>query len=196
MSKLRRIFVDVETTGISKIISRVVELAYIVYLGDEEKRRYSELVEPYGFTIPQDAIDVHGITNEKATEEGLPITEVMIDFNRAARQADLIIAHNAEFDIKVIANEMSRIDNFPPIALNVTPVYCTMKNLTHYCELDRYDRYGNKMQGYKWPTLWELYRKVFGEEIHQTHRALEDLEYLSECYFELLDEGVIEGRGE
>lgn len=190
MSTLRRIFVDTETTGTSKK-SRIVELAYIVYLGKEEKRRYSELVEPHGFTIPQDAIDVHGISNEKAEEEGLPLKEVLRDFNRACKHADLVIAHNAEFDCNVILNETSRVDHTFCLS---TPIYCTMKNLTDYCGIQRYNNHGQEC-GYKWPTLWELYKEVFGEEIHQTHRALDDIKHLSECYFQLLEDGVID-RGD
>lgn len=186
----RRIFVDCETTGTSKA-SRLVELAYIVYLGNEEKRRYSEIVEPDGFEILQEAIDVHGITNGWAKKEGLPLKHVLRDFNRACEHSDILIAHNSEFDTSIILNEMERTDEFYPIELPDVDVYCTMKNLVRYCGIKRYDRNGIEV-GFKWPSLQELYRTVFEEGMDQTHRALDDIEHLSEIYFRLLAEEVIE----
>ena len=180
MRNMKRIFVDTETTGTSKV-SRIVELAYALYDDRAEIDRYSELVKPEDFQIPQKSIDVHGITQEKAME-GEPLEKVIDDFITACEEADLLIAHNISFDMNVILYEMKRTENYDILEIPVDSAYCTMLGLTQYCDLP----------DNKWPALEELYEKVFDEKPDQTHRALDDLDLLTDCYFELLDRGVIE----
>jgi len=40
----------------------------------------------------------------------------------------------------------------------------------------------------KKPKLTELYEKLFSKPCNQSHRALQDAEICSECFFELIDD--------
>ncbi len=65
-------------------------------------------MKPDGWVIPDDAIKIHGITNSKAFNSGIPIVRVLDKFMLAVKQADLLVAHNIDFDWKVVAAEFYR----------------------------------------------------------------------------------------
>jgi DNA polymerase III epsilon subunit-like protein len=61
-----------------------------------------------GWVVPDDAIKIHGITNSKAFNAGIPTDRVLDKFMLAVKQADLLVAHNIDFDWKVVAAEFYR----------------------------------------------------------------------------------------
>jgi len=46
----------------------------------------------------------------------------------------------------------------------------------------------DKLKLSKKPKLTELYEKLFSKPCDQSHRALQDAEICSECFFELIDD--------
>lgn len=77
---MRYCFFDTETAGLPKNFSapttdvdnwpRLVQLSWI--LTDERKEVF--IIRPDGFTIPEEASNVHGITTERASESRKPST--------------------------------------------------------------------------------------------------------------------------
>ena len=112
------------------------------------------IVKPQGFTIPDDAANVHGISTETAINEGIDLKMVLNEFARAVDRSDFLVAHNMSFDEKIIGAEFLRanVDN----RLTDIPKICTMEMSTDYCELPG-------PYGYKWPSLSELHFKLFNE---------------------------------
>lgn len=100
------VFFDIESTGLSVIHDRIIEISFIKVLPDasEEKRTY--LFNP---TIPisQEATKVHGITNEKVancptfSEKAKEIFEFIGD-------ADLSGFNALKFDIPMLIEEFQR----------------------------------------------------------------------------------------
>lgn len=39
---------------------------------------------------------------------------------------------------------------------------------------------------YKWPTLYELYRKLFGKSFQGQHNAINDVKATYECYCKMI----------
>ena len=64
------------------------------------------------------------------------------------------------------------------------PTVCTMKSSTDFCKLP--GKYG-----YKWPTLQELYKILFGEGFGNAHNSLSDIQATKKCYFKLKALGII-----
>lgn len=56
-----------------------------------------------------------------------------------------------------------------------------MKLSTNFCKLLNQNRYSSKYIGYKWPTLSELYYKLFAKNIIQSHNSLDDCKVLLKC---------------
>ena len=62
------VFFDLETTGVNIATDKVVEIAILKVFPNGNKESKTWLVNPE-MEIPQESIDVHGITNEKVAEE-------------------------------------------------------------------------------------------------------------------------------
>lgn len=188
------IFFDTETTGLPsrdrRIRSdpltwpRLVELGWILTTIDGKVlEELNFLVKPDGFEIPAAAIEIHGISNDDAEKMGLPITEVINRFYSSARQADLLIAHNLSYDIRIILTELIRI-NQRDLFSSIQGI-CTMKSSARFCGIP--GRFG---KGYKWPSLAGLYKRLHDQEPGSAHRALDDARTCADCYFELKKRGV------
>ncbi len=95
------ILLDVETTGLDTASDEVVELGMVKFSYHPDGTvaavldRFSSLNEPIK-TIPEEAIKLHGITNEMAAGHKIDGDAV----TAFASDAAIIIAHNAAFDRK------------------------------------------------------------------------------------------------
>ena len=107
------IFIDTETTGLPRFrdISApsqegnwpdIVSVAWSLYEpnGTFVRSQYS-IVKPDGWTIPADSTKIHGITTEKASEEGRPLRNVLDELKEDLEKSEVIIAHHLEFDKNV-----------------------------------------------------------------------------------------------
>ena len=186
-TKDRLLFFDTETTGVplnykasssdTKNWPRLVQLAWV--LTDEEGNRIHTgnlIVKPEGFIIPTDATRVHGITTQRANEEGVPLAEVIEQFKADLDVATYIVGHNIEFDKKIVGAEMIRLGMKD--IMDSKKSYCTMQSSINFCKiLGKY--------GYKYPKLQELYKKLFGTEFDNAHDAMNDIEATEKCFWEL-----------
>lgn len=104
---------DTETTGLPKDYNRpvtdsdnwprLVQLAW--QLHDSNGKLLSSqnfIVKPDGFTIPFNTAKIHGITTERALQDGHPLAEVLAAFETDRVRAKYAVGHNVEFDVNVI----------------------------------------------------------------------------------------------
>jgi len=145
----------------------------------------SYLVKPDGFIIPRGSEKIHGISTERATKEGHPIEYVLNEFNKALENADIIAGHNIEFDNSIVGSEMLRAKIIS--GLDDKKSVDTKTLSTNYCALP-----GGRGGNYKWPTLEELYIKLFNEKFDAAHNAIADVQATARCFFELIRIGVID----
>ena len=192
------LFFDTETTGTPRNYKapvtdssnwpRLVQLAWIMAdkNGNVVKKK-SVIIKPDGFSIPSDASAIHGITTERALREGKPLKEVLDEFTTDLSFASQIVGHNIDFDQHIVGAELYRL-NMDYSALMYKSSTCTMKSSTNYCAIPNpYSHYG----GYKWPSLSELYWKLFRHSFDDAHDALADITATKDCYYELKRRGVI-----
>lgn len=178
-----------ETTGLStnwyasknqtEAWPRIVQIAWMMC--DDQGTilsEYKTVIIPDGWTIPQEAVDVHGITLEYARLHGKPIKSVLSLFAKAVDDADLLIAHNFTFDDNVVGAEFVRakIKN----SLDKKKRFCTMKSSVKLCKIE--GNY-NKL---KYPSLQELHNKLFNENFDDGHDAMADVKACAKCFFELV----------
>ncbi|YBU89117.1 MAG: DNA polymerase III subunit alpha [Candidatus Walczuchella monophlebidarum] len=165
---------------------RLVQLAWQLY--DETFERIEVknfIVKSEGFDIPFNSFKIHGITAERSLREGYPVKDVLICFKKALEKSQFLIGHNIAFDINVVSCEFFR-KNSPNFLLQKT-VLDTKDESINYCAFKGRGR-GKK---FKWPTLTELYYKLFGTNFPQAHNAAADVEATVHCFVELLRLGVI-----
>ena len=140
------------------------------------------IIKPKGFTIPKKAVEIHRISNEKANNVGEDLGGVLKSFSIAISQADFLVAHNMSFDEKIVGAEFLR--NEIPNKLFKKPRICTMISSIDYCKL-------SGPYGYKWPSLTELYNKLFNKNFKEAHDASVDVAACAKCFFELRSKKLI-----
>ena len=111
---MRQIILDTETTGLDpKDGHRVIEIGCIELVNRRlTDQTFHVYINPER-EIDQEAIDVHGITNEFLADKP-NFAGIVDEFVRFIRDAELI-AHNASFDINFLDSELSRIPGVPNI---------------------------------------------------------------------------------
>ena len=181
-------FFDTETTGVDPKTDRVVEIAWLLCTAEgkivlEETR----MIKPEGFTIPEEAATLHGITTEIATAEGEDILDVLTKFFIDMRPAGLIVGHNITYDIDILTQECLRsgtdISQFREKSR-----FCTMRNTVDYCKIS----HPNARTGYKFPKLAEAFEILTGNHLIDCHDALIDTEACKEVFFKGIEKGIFQ----
>ena len=191
---------DTETTGLPRDWNapltdgenwpRLVQLAWQLHAPDGKLvSRGNRIVRPDGFTIPFNAAKVHGITTERALNEGHPLQAVLDEFGRDLDRADLVMGHNVEFDVNIVGAEWIRLG---AAAERVTDkaVIDSKNEATEFCAIP-----GGKGGKFKWPTLTELHEKLFGVGFGDAHDAAYDVDATARCFFALVQRGIIVREG-
>lgn len=187
------LFFDTETTGLPRNWKapvtdlnnwpRLVQLAFLSYNSKGEKICEGDfIIKPEGFTIPVEVTAIHGISTERALEEGKPLKDVLQHFNNLICEAEVLVAHNISFDEKIVGAEFLRagIKNLIPSKAKI----CTMQSTTNFCRLEG-------PYGYKWPKLSELHYKLFNTGFDEAHNASVDITATAKCFWELKRIGEI-----
>jgi DNA polymerase III subunit epsilon len=185
------LFFDTETTGL--VDSRMppghesqphlVQLAAV--LRDDtgiERAAVNLIIKPDGWTIPEKAASIHGITTEIATANGVGLRHALVIFVALARRASVVVAHNLDFDEAVILTASKRLaPDFDPFGTQQR--FCTMKAAVPILKLPhaKEPRPGEPDK-YKWPSLRECIHFFFGEEMTGAHQALADVRACMRVY--------------
>lgn len=192
------LFFDTETTGLPKRWGssmedvenwpRIIQLAFII--ADEqgnEVGRFKELIKPDGWEIPNEKFwQDNGYTTAENIEKGVPIFKALRAFQEALKTVDFKVAHNINFDNPVVGSEMIRADISHQM-FKFKKGICTMAKSTAYCKIP----HANGRGGNKWPKLEELHTHLFGVNFDGAHDALADVTATKDCFFELINRGVI-----
>ena len=152
--------------------SRLVQIAWSVHTSSGELvSKECHIVKPDGFTIGNSQF--HGITTEKALNDGISFSEVYEKLKNALTNVDTIVAHNSDFDTKIVQAEMYRY--------KLTDLLDSKKTM---CTMNMGKR---KFSLSKLPKLSELYNECFGREpVTQLHRADNDTEICAQIYFHIV----------
>ena len=98
---------DLETTGLQVTKDRIVQIAVIKINPDGLKEELNLIVNPE-MEIPQEVIDIHGITNERA-KECPTFKELAVQVATFIGNSDLVGFNSNKFDIPVLAEEFLRV---------------------------------------------------------------------------------------
>jgi DNA polymerase-3 subunit epsilon len=165
----RQIVLDTETTGIDpKAGHRIIEIGCVELINRRlTGNNFHVYINPQR-DIEEEAIDVHGITNEFLRDKPL-YHQIAQEFFEYIKGAELII-HNAPFDVGFMDNEFSLLQQGYP-------------NTHEYCEvLDTLVMARNLHPGQK-NSLDALCRRYDIDNSKRTlHGALLDSEILADVY--------------
>lgn len=161
------VVVDTETTGFDCNDDRIIEISAIKYRNGKEVDTFSELVNPQR-EIPGAVTRVTGIRQEDVDDKPL-IDEVLNRFIEFISD-DVLVAHNAPFDYKMIICECYRNDI--PVIKN--RIIDTLTLAKRYYSKD--DVENNKL---------ETFKKFFNIDA-KSHRALDDCITCNHLYRDVL----------
>ncbi|VAW45576.1 DNA polymerase III epsilon subunit [hydrothermal vent metagenome] len=167
---MRQIILDTETTGFNPHNGdRIIEIGAVELL----KRRltqnnYHQYIFPER-SVPQDAIDVHGITDDFLKDKPI-FSQIVDDFMEYVKDAELII-HNAPFDIGFINKELSLLPNNK------------WGKIEEHCQITDSLKMARKTYPGQRNSLDALCKRLYIDNSNRTlHGALLDSEILADVY--------------
>lgn len=184
---------DTETTGFplwkepseSDSQPHIVEISALLYspsgdLIDE----FNALVKPDGWAIPQEMTDIHGITQERAMDEGIPEADAVAGYLAIHARAGLRVGHNVSFDDRILRIAIKRFgagatqEERDVLAdlYKAGEAFCT-------CWKNKAVLAIPGPRGHKLPTLAETHQHYFGGAPEVAHRARADAEACARIYF-------------
>jgi DNA polymerase III epsilon subunit-like protein len=200
---------DTETTGLpaSKILNPdtlhlwpyIVQFSYIIY--DTDKKDIvlcsDKIVKlTNDIIIPDESINIHGITNEMSQKDGTNINVILSEFFHHLRNIDLLVGHNVSFDINMVKVELLRIiyDNSSlnevktykfdlHFFTNYINIYCTLQESIDLCNIKGVTKFGKEYT--KYPKLLELHQKLFESVPNNLHNSFNDILVTLRCFMKL-----------
>jgi DNA polymerase III epsilon subunit family exonuclease len=113
------IAIDLETTGLSPLVDRIIEIAAIK-VTKEGISRYETLINPE-ILIPEHTIAIHHITDEMVALSP-KLVDVLSEFNEFLGNLP-IVAHNAKFDLGFIVMGVQK----GKLQLSSAQIFCSCK---------------------------------------------------------------------
>ena len=207
MSNLVLIF-DVETTGLIPktefaldLCPYIIQLSYVVFNVDAKKieKKYNAYINiPAKVQITPEIERLTGITRAKCNS-GVVITEALEKLYTEYIKCNKIIAHNIEFDSKMVKIELARntgrktrhlcdLLNMEYEKIKNITRYCTMANSIDICNIliDAIDQRGQAYQYKKFPKLAELHQILFGYIPENLHDSMVDTLACLRCYMKMV----------
>ena len=199
-NKCRIMAFDVETTGlIPKYPTKngidqnphIIQLSYVIF--DTEYMRVVKSVDlhiriPDTVIISPEITKLTRIDREMCEEKGVPVEDALTEFCTEYKKCDYYVAHNHEFDKKMIEIELARLSSsLTKIEMqwNLPKSYCTMQESIDICKISRVTSYGKTY--YKYPKLSELYETLFSPEKvpPNLHNSLVDTYVCLRCFLQM-----------
>ncbi len=194
------LFIDTETTGLPQkdeendhsyldfdYWPHIVQLAYVLYDSDWRKiTTNSYIIAPDNYVIPQTSTRVHGISHEEAKKHGIRRENLFSYLNDVLLDVDYIIGHNVTFDVSVLKCEIMRVKRDGKLEQDISfkkkkhTLVDTMKIGAYVCRIPTL-----RFDGYKYPSLIDLYKSLFSKEYNDQHNALADVKATASCFFRM-----------
>jgi len=177
---------DTETTGLLQPMAagldkqpyivefQAIKLDYDCHLGFRTIEELTFRCKP-PIAIPEEVTRIHGITNDDVAESK-PFAARFAQLTSFFLGSEILVAHNAMFDIMVTHWELVRIGkNFnipwPPRTI------CTVEEIA-------------KQKGFRM-TLSDLHFELFGLRFDGSHTAHADCDATRKCFIEMVSKGMI-----
>lgn len=156
---------DTETTGLDNN-AQIIELGLIDQNG---KKLIDTLVKPT-VEIPQEAINIHGITTEQAMDEGVDWSEVntqLFDLLIIPLERKDLVIYNADYDVRLVNQSCYLHDE--------NSIFDILRGPHITCAMLEYAEYWGEetSRGFKWQSLVNACKQQ-NVKVQNAHRAVAD----------------------
>ena len=175
----------------------IIQLSFILYdlIESTPVITYDSYIKiPEHVELSQHISELTGITKEICNKKGRDISDVLDKFYEAYMLAEVIVAHNMDFDEQMILIELQRnrkeiIEKLPYCFTIFSKIYEKLKGVQRYCTM----RNGIELCAItveskttkKWPKLSELHQKLFGVVPDGLHNSMVDVNACLKCYLKM-----------
>lgn len=193
---------DTETTGLKRwdnpnFKPALVQLGAILQdLDTDRVLAEINLINSECGDIPVEASNIHGITQEMATRYGIPLKLIDVTFACLLRKADVLVAHNIDYDTDVIEDNMPKSQS----VIGDVPQFCTMRSSLYIVKVSLTEKQKDYFTSkgklpdfpYKVPNLTETFKHFYGKPFEGAHDAMADVRACRDVFLTLLSEGYYE----
>lgn len=196
------LFYDTETSGLpdwhqpsdAPQQPHIVELAAVL-VDDVSRERiasFSVIVQPHGWTIPDDVVALHGITTAHALAVGVPEKVAIQMLLQLEALAVARVAHNESFDMRIGRIAIKRFLSAEDADdWKARPAICTQKLSTPVLDLAPTDKMVKTGRTWaKSAKLSEAYEFLLGKPMENAHRAMADVDASIGVWFALKERGL------
>lgn len=134
------VVVDIETTGLDVSYDKIIEISAVRYKENIQVDKFSELVKA---RVDEFITDLTGITNDML-KNAREVEEVLSSLKNFITPNDIIVAHNANFDINFL------YDNFQKINVNFSNDFIDTLRIARLLKTD--------MKSHRLKDLCKIYR--------------------------------------
>lgn len=165
------VVLDLETTGLSHVENEIIQVGAVRYVDFTETEIFSTYIMPVN-SIPSQITEITGITNrdvKNAPNANMVINE-LLDFIKD----DVIIAHNAQFDMKFLLATMYKenveyrkfkvIDTLPLSEIHISTKNHKLPTLKGYLNFNHFDSHEALHDCF---VTAELYKYCYEKSIKQ-----------------------------
>lgn len=200
------IFFDTETTGLPLFSepSEDPRQPHIVQLAAElvnlDTREVVEdlnvIIKPNGWESCPEALATHGITTERGLAEGIDEAVALERFLAMWLKAQGRVAHNEQFDARIIRIAIKRFidplnrDLAVPASdvWKAAPAECTQRLATPICKIPPTAKMiAARRNHHKSANLGEAYKHFTGQDLQGAHNAMVDVDACKVVYFAIQD---------
>ena len=201
---MKALFFDTETTGLPNWSApsedpsqpRITQLCAELVDDDtgEVYAGLNTLIQPDGWTIPEELEKLTGITNEKARAVGTPMDCALPVFMHLWARCDVRVAHNESFDMRMVRIELMRHAAFAsamapgmvtmPDYWKAGAAFCTQVKSTPILKLPPTPKMiAAGRHHHKSVNLAEAYKHFTGKDLDGAHNAAVDVMACKAVYF-------------
>jgi DNA polymerase III epsilon subunit-like protein len=183
--------IDTETSGLFDFSKpadaegqpRLASLSMIIVDEECNEETKTFLVKPDGWEIGEEASAVNGLTMDRLNSEGVPIAEVLEAYTKVIDEGCVMVAFNAQFDLKMMRGELRRaeIDD----RFEATKNICVMRACTDIVQVPK-----KSGKGFKFPKLSEAC-EFFGITNDGEHTADGDAKAAYEIFKSLKERNAL-----
>lgn len=169
---------DLETTGLNPLTNEIIEIGAIKFEVNEPVEIFHTFIKPKN-KIPSKITSINGITNEKV-ENSPSIEEIIPKFLDFIGE-DVLIAHNSDFDMKFILNQLYKLGYKKTKNKVIDTLKLARQKVRKYdFEIDRDRKLKSyKLESFKYALdLWEL----------DSHNSIDDCKVCAYLYLKIKNE--------
>ena len=151
------------------------------------------LIQPAGWTIPDDVSAMTGLTTERCSKFGVPIELAIEFFLMLWRSSAIRVGHNESFDARLIRIALLRHPDLTQFADEWKDgnSFCTKNKSISIINLPPSDKMmAAGKRGPKPPNLAEAYRHFTGKDLDGAHNAAVDVMACKTVFLSLQSMGV------